>query len=870
LLAAGCTSAPVGSPQRLIEDIPAQRFHLEQHAVEQVARWTFGPETDLAPWTLRADLRAEIDDRALWLASSDHSSLVRIVNLDASRVDSVQVELDGLVRGSPAVFWTEGGEQFTAEKSLRLRPTEGVDDVYTFRVGNHPEWRDTIRRLRVDASNVPGEMVGVRSVALIRAAAELPPDVYGIPWRFEAINEIRPGFAVAPGQPLTRPLAVPPGGRLHFAYALVAPPVDGPTRFTVIRVDAGRREEIFSDTVAAAALSWQVAAVPLPPGAAGDTIELAFAVDCPSSPRCVGAFASIEARGAGTGARPNVMLISIDTLRAGRMSLYGNPRRTTGNIDRWASADGVVFENAVAQAPWTLPSHVSMLTGLNATTHGVNHLLPAPTRLVMLAERLRGKGYFTAAVTGGGYVSPDLGFWQGFDVYSYWAPMVRSLARQQGEDGLPEGVDRSIEVLDEAGKRPFFLLFHTYAVHSPYRVRQPYFDRFYDGAPPSPDLMVDSERLEQTADEGYRVSRRPQRYLPGEEAEPLAEDDVPLARAMYDSGVARADDEIGRLLGAFAARGLLENTIVILTSDHGEMLGEMGLGGHAYLYDANLLVPLVFSWPAEFEGGQRIATQVRSIDIVPTLLELLGDEPADEALDGVSLAPFLHPGEPTPRVPAAVSYAASSNRGISLRIDNRLKYTYDNTLWRSGTEETLTRLGAAAEIGSAAGTEPDVAELRRRAEEILEGVSGLQLLLRNTDDRQDLHVRLEGPMMHLERLKATGLECACARWTEDGAVEIRVPPGAHFVVQFEESRPGFLPVELSAGDQVYRGTIDLADLEQPFAVDLVDGEWRTIDAGEGPIERGLALWWQGDAGTSDGALPDEELLRQLRALGYIR
>ncbi|MGD8331766.1 MAG: hypothetical protein PVJ49_20205, partial [Acidobacteriota bacterium] len=121
-----------------------------------------------------------------------------------------------------------------------------------------------------------------------------------------------------------------------------------------------------------------------------------------------------------------------------------------------------------------------------------------------------------------------------------------------------------------------------------------------------------------------------------------------------------------------------------------------------------------------------------------------------------------------------------------------------------------------------------------------------------------------------ERLKATGLECACARWTEDGAVEIRVPPGAHFVVQFEESRPGFLPVELSAGDQVYRGTIDLADLEQPFAVDLVDGEWRTIDAGEGPIERGLALWWQGDAGTSDGALPDEELLRQLRALGYIR
>jgi arylsulfatase A-like enzyme len=300
---------------------------------------------------------------------------------------------------------------------------------------------------------------------------------------------------------------------------------------------------------------------------------------------------------------PNLLLISIDTLRADHLSLDGYPRPTTPRLDRFA-ADALVFDRSYASSTWTLPSHGSMLTGLLPDQHGLRHL---PDRLSpevpTLAGMLRDAGYRTAGITDGGFLGPQWGFASGFDSYEVspgqpWEP----------KDVAPIAA-KARRWLEAGPERPFFLFVHTYEVHQPYRNVEGFADPFLEPG------------IEGRYTEVANVFARP----------PPTDEQLPRVIALYDGGVHRADHYIGGLLEWMGEAGLLDDTAVVVTSDHGEEFREHGHLEHAVgsVFDENLRVPLIVRPP----GGtgetapRRIATPVTGLDVTPTLLALAGLPP---------------------------------------------------------------------------------------------------------------------------------------------------------------------------------------------------------------------------------------------------
>lgn len=300
-------------------------------------------------------------------------------------------------------------------------------------------------------------------------------------------------------------------------------------------------------------------------------------------------------------ARPgaNLLLITIDTCRSDRVSCYGNHRIRTPNLDALA-AGGVLFADAQCQAPITLPSHCSIMTGLYPTAHGVrdNGRFTLDPSNTTLAEVLAARGYETAAFVGAFPVLGKFGLAQGFATYS--DDVASRRVRGHGvirERRASEVTSKAIEWLAGAGDAPFFAWVHYFDPHWPYEPPEPY--------------------------------------------------DAQYASFPYDGEIAFVDAQIGRLLDALAERGLAQNTIVVATSDHGEGLGEHKEYSHSVLvYDGAMRVPLIVALaaPGAAAHGADVApregliasSQVRTVDIMPTILDLAGiDLPA--GLDGVAL-----------------------------------------------------------------------------------------------------------------------------------------------------------------------------------------------------------------------------------------
>ena len=361
---------------------------------------------------------------------------------------------------------------------------------------------------------------------------------------------------------------------------------------------------------------------------------------------------------------PDVILISMDTVRADRMSLYGNLRRTTPFIDELASTM-VTFETAVAPSNWTLPSHVSIFSGQYPDRHGVyddfGRLHPETPWIV---DEFRAAGYRTAGVTGGGYVQPRFGFSRGFEEYGTTdpacPPMDWARARPKGLGGrADEEAKKSArcrrELLDlvrgERG-RPLFLFVHTYQGHE-YRATPKGLRRF--GAAP--------KRMNALLEGVYGTGGGPNPFFPtdpsDDELRSLGED----ARLIYDAALLEVDGLVRDVVEAQRARGRLENTILIITSDHGEALFERGAIGHGKtLFEEQIRVPLLILAPGI--ASSRQAEPVSLVDLVPTLRELcrLAPPPAasswSELEDGRSLVPVLQ-GE---RVPARPTLSRSGSR----------------------------------------------------------------------------------------------------------------------------------------------------------------------------------------------------------------
>ncbi len=294
------------------------------------------------------------------------------------------------------------------------------------------------------------------------------------------------------------------------------------------------------------------------------------------------------------------VLISIDTLRADHVGAYGAGPGRTPVLDGLAAA-GVRFENAISPAPLTLPSHATLLTGLDPPDHGVHHntLFRLGENVPTLATHLRQQGFATAAFVGAFVLDARFGLARGFDVYDDQLALSgpTSGGAAVAERPANEVIDAALAWIAGAPDR-YFLWIHLYDPHAEHRPPEPFASRF-------------------RAD-------------------------------LYAGEIAFADAQVGRLLAAIEARWPDGASLVAVTSDHGESLGEHGEETHAYtIYDATQHVPLLLRGPG-LPAGTTIGAMVRLADVAPTLVELLGAPPLPGA-KGASLRPLVAGEQDAPR-----------------------------------------------------------------------------------------------------------------------------------------------------------------------------------------------------------------------------
>ena len=313
------------------------------------------------------------------------------------------------------------------------------------------------------------------------------------------------------------------------------------------------------------------------------------------------------------GARPNVVLVSIDSLRADHVGCYGYARDTTPFLDSLA-ARGVRFETAVSTTSWTLPAHAAMLTGLQDVTHGVlDNGLALSEGHRTLAEMLRAQGYDTAGFYGGPYLHPIFGFGQGFDVYQSCMdpridlanphPNPNEHATSHADVTGPRTRRAVQEWADARGESddPYFLFLHLWDVHYDFVAPAEYVDQFID---PDYSGLVDGRLMTNPA------------IHPGMSAADRAH-----VLGLYDAEIRFTDDVLKGIWADLEQRGMAENTLVVVTSDHGEEFFEHGQKGHNQtLFDEVVRVPLVVYWQGgEIEAGTTRPEQVQIVDIVPTV-----------------------------------------------------------------------------------------------------------------------------------------------------------------------------------------------------------------------------------------------------------
>lgn len=413
---------------------------------------------------------------------------------------------------------------------------------------------------------------------------------------------------------------------------------------------------------------------------------------------------ALNALGPADGAAPNILLIVLDTVRRANLGLYGYARETTPSLARRAR-EGVLFDRAIVAAPWTLPSHASLFTGLSAGQLGTDWRVPLGAGPRTLAEVLRDHGYLTGGfVANLLYTSWESGLRRGFAHYDDYrvTPSLVLLHSALGRTGImakayddhsPRGLLRALRTLNlrpsrvpgdvvpsadrvtdavlawqsTTGTRPFFAFVNYFDAHGPYRAPAPWAGRF-GGASPQP------------------VDR-------------------------YDAAIAWLDHEVGRLLDSLQRRGVLDRTIVVITSDHGEQFGEHQLKGHANsLYLPLLEVPLLVRYPAAVPSAVRVTALVSLRDVAATVLELSGVHNAN-TIPGSSLTRYWH-GD---AVPAPGVALAEVTRGINVDttfpnsrgamqslLDERLHYIRNGWgreelyAWRSDALELQNLAGDAA------------------------------------------------------------------------------------------------------------------------------------------------------------------------------
>ena len=327
---------------------------------------------------------------------------------------------------------------------------------------------------------------------------------------------------------------------------------------------------------------------------------------------------------AGTDSRRNVILVVLDTVRARSLSMYGYERETTPNLARLAE-QGVLFENAIAPAPWTLPTHASMFTGLPPHQTGADWSTPLNPELPTIAESLTANGYQTAAFIGNiYYCGRQTGLERGFshfsgarllsvDLFRHSTIAWRLLNAAGDSCGCSDTIGRrtALEINREYEQwrntsyrdAPRFAFLNYYDAHSPYLPRQPFRQTYGPRNQDQAELLSDWSN----------VSHHPN----------VNDETIELGRNAYDGCLAALDAELGWLFEELEASGDLEDTILIVTSDHGEQFGEQGLLSHARtVHRSSTRVPLLVVAPGLAPAGQRVRDVVSLCDLPATILDM--------------------------------------------------------------------------------------------------------------------------------------------------------------------------------------------------------------------------------------------------------
>jgi arylsulfatase A-like enzyme len=442
-------------------------------------------------------------------------------------------------------------------------------------------------------------------------------------------NEELNAIAVRAPTKLSYYLEVPAHAKLGFRAGLEGGRGTVTAKVTVTpEGDAAR--DVWNATVRAGERSrWQDAVVDLAPFA-GKVVRLDLVTEGPDAPDARFGWASPAVlvprpREApeSTKRAKNVIVLLEDTTRADALEPWNKSTRVrTPALSRFAT-ESIVFEHAIAQESWTKPSVASLLTSLYPETHQAKTFdARVPQSVQLVSEIFKAAGFKTAAIIANGYVSDRFGFDQGWDLY-------RNLIRDNQPTHAERTFGDALAWIEQNKDSPFFIYIQTIDPHVPYDPPEEML-RLYDQQPYAG--VVDPRR---TADQLTDFKKRDLSFDPR---------DRERLRALYDGELTYHDKWFGHFLDRLRQLGVLNDTVIVYTADHGEEFFEHGSVGHGHtLYEELLHVPLAIRFPGAIRGGTRVEESVELVDVVPTVLEMTGREPLPEA-EGRTLTPFFHGG----------------------------------------------------------------------------------------------------------------------------------------------------------------------------------------------------------------------------------
>jgi arylsulfatase A-like enzyme len=440
---------------------------------------------------------------------------------------------------------------------------------------------------------------------------------------------------------------------------------------------------------------------------------------------CLTGLLLLSACGGSSPAGPNVLFIVTDTLRVDRLGCYGSEAGLTPYLDQLA-AQGLCFTDASSHAPWTLPSIASMLTSLHPAEHGAGGRLGGFKMLdpdvITLPAVFRRRGWRTHAIANVAFLSGSFGVTRDFESTDLVAPTSNLEMRTAATT-----TQAALDWLDQRGPRPFFLFVHYFDPHAVYAPPSPFRKRF---APGEEDSFVFGTRKQMMDLRAGRLN--------------VPASVIRRAERLYDGEVAYMDAQIGRLLDGLAARGLEENTVVLMTADHGEEFLDHGGYEHGHtLYRELIHVPLILRYPGHVKPGVCAAT-VAHVDLAPTLCELADIAPPEQFLGRSLLASAAEASQADPRSTPRCILAHGNMWGEPL------------TSWRQGDFQLIVGAGGRVELYDL-GSDPlqrrDLAqEMPSKVIELRQGLERVQVALDALHRGQTLDLAPE----ELESLKEFG------------------------------------------------------------------------------------------------------------------